>query len=188
MYFFKQNELTTTKMLQNRIKSTIKDVPNFPKEGIIFKDITPLLLDSQLSKDITEAFVEHARTLEVDVICGLESRGFLFGNSIAQALGVPFVLIRKEGKLPRATEAFAYDLEYGSAVLEVHREDIPRGSRVLIHDDLLATGGTAFAAAYLVKKLDAAVVGFSFIVELLFLNGRDRILPFCQNICALVTY
>ena len=175
-------------MLQTRIKSTIKDVPNFPKEGIIFKDITPLLLDSQLSKDITQAFVEHAQSLEIDMICGLESRGFLFGNSIAQALGVPFVLIRKEGKLPRETEAFAYNLEYGSAVVEVHREDIPKGSRVLIHDDLLATGGTAFAAASLIQKLEAEVVGFSFIVELSFLNGKDRITPFSQNICALVKY
>jgi adenine phosphoribosyltransferase len=175
-------------MLQTRIKSTIKDIPNFPKEGIIFKDITPLLLDSELSKDITQAFAEHARKLNIDMICGLESRGFLFGNSIAQALGVPFVLIRKAGKLPRATEAFAYDLEYGSAVIEVHREDIPKGSRVLIHDDLLATGGTAFAAAALVEKLEAEVVGFSFIVELSFLNGRDRILPFCEEICALVRY
>ncbi|MFT5833806.1 MAG: adenine phosphoribosyltransferase, partial [Cognaticolwellia sp.] len=147
-----------------------------------------LLLDSQLSKDITEAFVEHAQSLEIDMICGLESRGFLFGNSIAQALGVPFVLIRKQGKLPRETETFAYDLEYGSAVVEVHREDIPKGSRVLIHDDLLATGGTAFAAASLIQKLEAEVVGFSFIIELSFLNGKDRILPFSQNICALVTY
>ena len=175
-------------MLQTNIKSTIKDVPNFPKEGIIFKDITPLLLDSQLSKDITRAFVEHAKTLDVDMICGLESRGFLFGNSIAQALGVPFVLIRKQGKLPRQTEVFAYDLEYGSAVVEVHREDIPKGSRVLIHDDLLATGGTAFAAASLVEKLEAEVVGFSFIVKLSFLNGKDRILPFCEEICTLVKY
>ena len=175
-------------MLQTRIKSAIKDVPNFPKEGIIFKDITPLLLDNQLSKDITEAFVEHARSLEVDMICGLESRGFLFGNSIAQALGVPFVLIRKKGKLPRQTEAFAYDLEYGSAVVEVHKDDIPKGSKVLIHDDLLATGGTAFAAASLVKKLEAEVIGFSFIVDLTFLNGRDKISSFCNEIFTLVTY
>ena len=101
---------------------------------------------------------------------------------------MPFVLIRKQGKLPRETETFAYDLEYGSAVVEVHREDIPKGSRVLIHDDLLATGGTAFAAASLIQKLEAEVVGFSFIIELSFLNGKDRILPFSQNICALVTY
>lgn len=175
-------------MLQTRIKSTIKDVPNFPKEGIIFKDITPLLLDNQLSKDITKAFVKHAKSLDIDLICGLESRGFLFGNSIAQALDIPFVLIRKQGKLPRETEVFAYDLEYGSAVVEVHREDIPKGSRVLIHDDLLATGGTAFAAASLVEKLEAEVVGFSFIVELAFLNGKDRITSFCEEICALATY
>ncbi len=174
-------------MLENRIKTAIKDVPNFPKEGIVFKDITPLMLDTQLSKDITQAFIDHAKSLQIDLICGLESRGFLFGNSIAQALNVPFVLIRKQGKLPRETASYAYDLEYGSATIEVHREDIASGSRVLIHDDLLATGGTARAAAHLVQELDAKIAGFSFILELAFLDGREKLLPFSDEILALTT-
>jgi adenine phosphoribosyltransferase len=175
-------------MLEQQIKAAIRDVPDFPKEGIIFKDITPIFLDATLSKSITNAFVEHARTLNIDVVCGLESRGFLFGVGVAQALNVPFVLLRKKGKLPRATVEESYDLEYGQATIEVHREDIPKGSRVLIHDDLLATGGTAVAAAKLIQKLDAKVTGFSFLIELSFLSGSEKIRPYSRDFKSLVSY
>ncbi len=175
-------------MLEQRIKTVIKDVPDFPKEGIVFKDITPLFLDPVLSKDMTSAFVEHARSLNTEIICGLESRGFLLGVSLAQALGIPFVLIRKAGKLPRQTRALSYDLEYGSATIEIHETDIPNGSRVLIHDDLLATGGTAKAAVELIQQVGGEIVGFSFIIELDFLNGREKIDHYSDEICSLVRY
>lgn len=174
--------------LQQRIKQTIKDVPDFPKKGIIFKDITPLFLEATLSKDITSALTEQAKSLGITAICGIESRGFLFGAMIAQNLGLPFVLIRKKGKLPRKTLATSYALEYGTATIEIHEEDLPPNSKVLIHDDLLATGGTALAAAELVQKAGGQVVGFSFLVELNFLKGREKLNDITNNIFNLVEY
>ena len=188
LYFNLLGQAKKIKMLEKQIKAAIRDVPDFPKKGIIFKDITPIFLDASLSKAITDAFVEHARTLNIDVVCGLESRGFLFGVGIAQALNVPFVLLRKKGKLPRATIEQSYDLEYGQAIIEAHLDDIPRSSRVLIHDDLLATVGTAVAAAELIQKLDAKVAGFSFLVELSFLKGSEKTKLYSSNIKSLVLY
>lgn len=175
-------------MLKDKIKAAIRTISDFPKEGIQFKDITPLFLDATLSIEMTKAFADYAKEIGATVICGVESRGFLLGVATAQMAGLPFVLIRKKGKLPGNTIAYSYDLEYGSATIEVHHEDIPKGSRVLIHDDLLATGGTAIATAELIKKSGSEVVGFSFIVELTFLNGQKLLKPYTENIQSLVTY
>ena len=130
--------------LQQKINQTIVDVNDFPKEGIVYKDITPLFLNPELSDEIVDAFVEKAKG-KVDVVCGIESRGFLYGIQIAQKLKVPFILIRKAGKLPPPTISQSYDLEYGQATIEVNSNYIKDGARVLIHDDVLATGGTAEA-------------------------------------------
>ena len=134
-------------MISDRLDKVIREVPNFPNDGINFKDITPLLLDVDLSLAIINAFIERLEKLQIDVIVGIESRGFLFGFLLANKMGIPFVPIRKAGKVPAKTLKHKYDLEYGSAEIEVHKTDIKKGSNVLIHDDLLATGGTACAAA-----------------------------------------
>ena len=175
-------------MLQDRIKATVRDVADFPKPGILFKDITPILGDSDLCKQIVEALAVHARACNAEIIAGVESRGFLFGMMLANHLELPFVPIRKAGKLPYHTISYEYDLEYGSAEIEVHTDAFPAGSKVLVHDDLLATGGTAEAAAQLVAKCDAEVAGFSFLIGLSFLNGEEKLLPHSQNILNLVSY
>ena len=126
--------------LKEQITSSIRDVPDFPKPGIVFKDITPLLLDVVLSKKITLALAEFWSAKKIDVIVGIESRGFIWGNSLAQEMNIPFVPIRKKGKLPADTYSYKYDLEYGSAEVEIHKDGIEKGQNVLIHDDLLATG------------------------------------------------
>lgn len=175
-------------MLATKIQNAVRTIPNFPKVGIQFKDITPLLLDAELSNEMTQAFAAYAQKIGAEVICGIESRGFIFGAAMAQAAGLPFVLIRKKGKLPAEKISYSYDLEYGSATIELHKGDIPKGRKVLIHDDLLATGGTAEAAAHLVKKAGGQVIGFSFIIELAFLKGHEKLLPFTENIQNLVSY
>ena len=142
-------------MIQDQIKQVIRDVPDFPKPGIVFKDITPILKNPALCNEITKALAQQLASLNIDVIAGIESRGFLFGLALAQQLGVPFVPIRKVGKLPYKTIQQSYNLEYGSATLEVHEDAFEPGQKVLIHDDLLATGGTVVAASALVQKLDA---------------------------------
>lgn len=174
--------------LQDQIISTIRDVPDFPKPGIVFKDITPLLQDVVLSKKITLAFAEFWSSRNIDVIVGIESRGFIWGNSLAQEMNIPFVPIRKKGKLPADTYSFKYDLEYGSAEVEIHKDAIKEGQNVLVHDDLLATGGTAIAAAELIKMCGGKVAGYSFLVELSFLNGREVISKNGEEIHSLVTY
>jgi len=174
--------------LQEKVKARIRDVHDFPKEGIIFKDITSLFLHPELSKELTKAFVEDAKGLKLDAICAIDSRGFLLGTGIAQALDLPLILIRKRGKLPGKTISQSYDLEYGSATLEMHIDDLKPGSSVLIHDDLLATGGTAQAAAELIKTAGSQVSGFSFIVSLLFLPGMDRLKNYTNNIFTVASY
>ncbi|WP_425391385.1 adenine phosphoribosyltransferase [Ekhidna sp.] len=174
--------------LQKRIVDSIRDIPDFPKPGIIFKDITPLLMDVTLSADITDAFAERWINQGIDVVVGIESRGFIWGNSLAQKMGIPFVPVRKKGKLPADTYSYEYDLEYGSAEVELHKDAIIKGHNVLIHDDLLATGGTAIAAAELIKMAGGNVVGFSFLVELRFLNGIEALDKFSENIHSLVSY
>ena len=172
-------------MISQKIDLAIRQVPNFPKPGINFKDITPLFLDSGLSCEIVDAFIERLQGQKVDAIVGIESRGFLFGFLLANRMGIPFVLIRKVGKLPGETLKYKYDLEYGSAEVEVHKSDIQKDWNIVIHDDLLATGGTACAAAALIQQLDAKVVGFAFVVSLDFLNGKEKLIQYSDNIISL---
>lgn len=153
----------------------MRDIPDFPKSGILFKDITPILSHPAAFQEVIDCFVEQAQESGPEMIVGIESRGFLFGAPLALALGVGFVPIRKVGKLPSETIQEEYVLEYGTAIVEVHRDAIQPGQRVLIIDDLLATGGTAAAAAKLVEALGGKVVGFSFLIELDFLNGRQAL-------------
>ncbi|PTT04113.1 adenine phosphoribosyltransferase [Pedobacter sp. HMWF019] len=175
-------------MIEAKIKQTVRDVLDFPKPGIVFKDITPILKDSVLCGEITAALVEQLKDLEIDVVAGIESRGFLFGMLLAQVLKVPFVPIRKAGKLPFKTIKQACNLEYGSAVLELHEDALLPGQKVLVHDDLLATGGTVVAASKLVKQLQAEVIGCSFIIALDFLNGRERLSEFAPQTFSLASY
>lgn len=174
--------------IEQKIKQAIRDVADFPKEGIIFKDITPLLSDPVLSNDIADALMEKILPMKIDAIVAIESRGFLYGFLLANKLNIPFIPVRKKGKLPGDTFEFTYDLEYGSATVEIHAHDIQPGWKILIHDDLLATGGTAQAAAELVKMQGAHVSGFAFVVELTFLNGVKKIKPYCDNIVSLASY
>ncbi len=173
--------------LQEKIDKAIRNVPNFPKEGIMFKDITPILEDAQLSKEIVSKFASDWKG-KIDAIAGIESRGFLFGLPVAMELGVPFILIRKKGKLPYKTVSHKYDLEYGSAEIEMHIDTVKKGMRILVHDDLLATGGTAGAASELIQKEGGKVAGFSFLVALGFLNGTKALEKYCKESISLITY
>lgn len=173
--------------LESNIKASIRDVPDFPKPGILFKDITPIFTDQQLCNDIVDGFIERLGT-KPDAILGIESRGFLFGILLANKLNVPFILVRKAGKLPYKTISHEYALEYGTAKIEMHVDSLKKGWNVMIHDDLLATGGTAEAAAHLVKKQGANVSGFSFVVELGFLNGKQKLNIHSNNITCLAQY
>lgn len=175
-------------MIEQRLKEAIRDVADFPKPGIMFKDITPILNDNTLCDDIVDETVKRLQGIKIDAIAGIESRGFLFGFLLAQKLRVPFIPVRKAGKLPYQTIAYTYNLEYGTATIEVHTDALKPGDNVLIHDDLLATGGTAIAAAELVKQLGGIVAGYSFIVELEFLNGRENLVHYTDNVVSLVGF
>ncbi|MCW3086535.1 MAG: adenine phosphoribosyltransferase [Bacteroidetes bacterium] len=175
-------------MLQQKIKETIRDVADFPKEGILFKDITPILHNPALCTEIVNAFADALKNTKLDAIVGIESRGFLFGFALANKLNIPFVLVRKAGKLPYKKIAHEYDLEYGSAKVEMHVDEIKKGWNVLIHDDLLATGGTAEAAAKLIQMQEGNVAGFAFLVTLDFLNGKEKLKHYSENIISLVNY
>lgn len=175
-------------MLQTRVKQAIRDVPDFPKPGILFKDITPILLDNELSAEIAESMARQVSGWNVDAIVGVESRGFFFGMMMAQLLKVPFIPVRKAGKLPYKTVSHEYELEYGSAIVEMHTDVIQQGWNVLIHDDLLATGGTACAAAELIQKQQGKVAGFAFLVTLDFLNGKQALDVYSENFVSLVNY
>jgi adenine phosphoribosyltransferase len=153
----------------------IRDVPDFPKPGIVFKDITPVLASPAAMREVTDRFEAFAAGVRPDVIAGIESRGFVLGAPLAMQMGLPFAPIRKAGKLPWRTIREEYALEYGTAAIEMHEDALAQGSRVLIVDDLLATGGTAAAAARLVERLGGRVVGLCFMVELVFLKGRDAL-------------
>jgi adenine phosphoribosyltransferase len=175
-------------MIEQQIKSAIRDIPDFPKPGITFKDITPILKDPVLCIKIIDAFAHQLKNTRVDVIAGIESRGFLFGLTLATRLGVPFVPVRKAGKLPFTIKQKAYDLEYGAATIELHTDAFEPGQHILIHDDLLATGGTAFAASELIQEMGGIVTGFSFVVGLDFLNGKERLTTISDNIIVLAAY
>jgi adenine phosphoribosyltransferase len=175
-------------MIASQIKAAIRDIPDFPKPGIIFKDITPILKDPVLCQNIVDAFAEQLIGTKIDVIAGVESRGFLFGLMLAVKLNVPFVPIRKVGKLPHTVRQKVYELEYGTATIEMHIDAIEPGQHVLIHDDLLATGGTVTAASELIQELGGIVSGFSFVVGLGFLDGKEKITPVSENIIVLAEY
>jgi adenine phosphoribosyltransferase len=154
------------------ITSRIRDIPDFPKPGILFKDLTPLLRDPVALKVAIDALAQPFRDAGITAVAGMEARGFIFGTLVAAALGVGFVPLRKPGKLPAATHSVAYDLEYGSATLEIHQDALEANDRVLLVDDLMATGGTAAASLALVRLTGATVLGCAFVIELDFLNGR----------------
>lgn len=164
----------------------IRSVPDFPKKGIVFRDITTLLNEPRAFLGAVDLLVERYRDIRVDKVVGIESRGFILGAALAYRLGVGFVPVRKPGKLPAATIRQEYTLEYGTDAVELHADALQPGQRVLVHDDLLATGGTVTAACKLVERLGAQIVGLSFLVELSFLRGRDRLPGY--NIFSLVQY
>ena len=153
----------------------IRDIPDFPKPGILFKDITTMLKDGDSFKSAVDGLLAKVKGKPIDVVVGMESRGFIFGAPIAYALGVGFVPVRKLGKLPADVVSVEYDLEYGSATLEMHKDAIAPGAKVLIVDDLLATGGTVAGTIELVKQLQGEIVGLAFLIELAALKGRDRL-------------
>ena len=161
--------------LVDRLKSTIRDIPDFPKPGILFKDITPVLADPKLLRSTIDYFAEIYAGEHIDVVIGMESRGFIFGAPLAMELSAAFAPARKPGKLPYDTVALEYSLEYGTATLELHQDAVKPGDKVLIVDDLLATGGTAGATVDLARKLGGEVVGCCFVIELGFLPGRSRL-------------
>jgi len=175
-------------MIEQQIKTAVRDISDFPKPGIIFKDITPILKDPQLCTGIVDAFVEKLKGIRIDAVAGIESRGFLFGLTLANKLGVPFIPVRKAGKLPFTIKQKAYKLEYGTATIELHTDAFAPGQHILIHDDLLATGGTALAASELIQEMGGIVAGFSFVVGLGFLNGKERISPVCDAVVVLAEY
>jgi adenine phosphoribosyltransferase len=157
------------------LAALVRDIPDFPRAGILFKDITPVLASPEGLDAAVDGLAAHARSLEVDFVIGAEARGFLLGPALARELGAGFVLARKPGKLPHETVRAEYLLEYGTDALELHSDAVAAGSRVLVHDDLLATGGTAKALCELVEQLEGEVVGCAFLIELAFLAGRERL-------------
>lgn len=157
------------------LRSLIRDVPDFPKEGVIFKDITLLLQNPDALKETTNALIKLLNGQKIDKVVGMESRGFIFGPMLANRLNAGFVPIRKPGKLPSTTLSETYDLEYGTDTLEIHIDAIEKGDKVLIHDDVLATGGTANAACKLIERLGGEIVQCNFLIELTFLNGSLKI-------------
>ncbi len=172
--------------VRDDLAAKIRDIPDFPKPGILFKDITTLLKDGPAFKAAIDGLLEGVRGKTIDLVVGMESRGLIFGAPIAYALGVGFVPVRKLGKLPAKVVSVEYDLEYGSATLEMHRDAIEPGQKVLIVDDLLATGGTVAGTIELVKQLQGEIVGLAFLVELRALHGRDKLEGY--DITALVEY
>lgn len=159
-------------VLEEQLKRAIRDVPDYPKPGIVFKDITPLLADPVLVASVTRAFADRFQHERLDAIVATEARGFIFGGMLARELGIRFIPVRKAGKLPYRTIQKSYALEYGQASVEMHEDAISPGWRVMVHDDLLATGGTAAASAKLVAQLGGDVVAFSFLINLAFLEGE----------------
>jgi len=174
--------------LSERIAKAVRDIPDFPKKGIIFKDIAPILKDINLFSDIINFLADKYKTAGITKIAGVESRGFLFGMPLALKMEVPFVPVRKKGKLPGDTVEVSYDLEYGSACMEVQSDAICGQDKVLIVDDLLATGGTALAAIKLVKKLKGTPGAVAFILELSFLNGRENLKNSSVEIFSILKY
>jgi len=174
--------------IEDKIKHAIREVKDFPKQGIYFKDLTPILKNAVLCKEITQELCTKIALLKPDAIACMESRGFWFGMLIAQNLQIPFIPIRKMGKLPYETLSYSYSLEYGSATMEVHTDAFKKGWKVVVHDDLLATGGTATAAAELIKMQNATVAGFAFVADLSFLSGQEKLAKYSTEVISLATY
>jgi len=159
----------------DQLRAAVRDIPDFPKKGIIFKDITPILGNGKLFRMAIDVFLEQCRGKEVDKIVGIDARGFLFGSAVAYELGIGFVPLRKKGRLPYKTESAKYSLEYGEAEMELHVDAIERGEKIVLIDDLLATGGTSASAATLIRKVGGDLVAAQFLIELGFLNGRSKL-------------
>ncbi|MDA4128688.1 MAG: adenine phosphoribosyltransferase [Thaumarchaeota archaeon] len=170
----------------DELKAAIRNVPDYPKKGIVFRDLTTLWKDGPLFKRTTDALFEHYKRKKVEKVVGIEARGFIVGAPLSERLGVGFVPARKSGKLPSRKLEANYELEYGKQGLEIHEDAISRGERVLIVDDLLATGGTSLAATRLVEQLGGSVIGFAFVVELAFLRGREKLSKY--EVYSLVRY
>lgn len=168
------------------LRSHIRDIPDFPRPGIVFKDVTPLLLDADALRSTVDRLAAYARERGVDYVVSAEARGFVLGGALAVAVGAGFVLARKPGKLPRDVDSADYQLEYGIDALEVHSDAMSAGARVLVHDDLLATGGTAEALCRLVEQAGGEVAGCAFLIELEFLGGRSRLVG--RDVLSLITY
>ena len=168
------------------LEDHIRDIPDFPKPGIVFKDITPLFLDAGALREVVDALVAYGRERDAQYVVSAEARGFVLGAAVAVELGAGFILARKPGKLPRSVASVEYALEYGVDSLEVHADAIPAGSRVLVHDDLLATGGTASALCRLVERAGGTVAGCAFVIELAFLRGRAQLEGY--DVASLVRY
>ena len=168
------------------LRPFIRDIPDFPKPGVVFKDITPLMADGPALDAAVRSLADLARPLSPDVVIGAEARGFLLGPALARELGAGFVLARKPGKLPHETVSAEYELEYGIDALELHSDAVAAGARVLVHDDLLATGGTAKALCELVEAVGGTVVACGFLIELSFLRGRERLAGY--DVEALIAY
>jgi len=168
------------------LRDRVRDVPNFPSPGIVFKDLMPLIADPEYFRESIRQLAEWAGPREPDLVLGAEARGFIFGAALAYELDAGFIAARKPGKLPRETVEATYQLEYGTDSLQVHRDSVPRGARVVIIDDVLATGGTARAKIELVEGLGGIVVGIAFVIELTFLGGRERLEGY--DVHALISY
>lgn len=173
-------------MNQHPLEKYIRDVPDFPKKGIVFKDITTLLENPVAFKEATEYLYRLTDEQNIEKVVGIESRGFIFGALLADRLAAGFVPVRKPGKLPYQSIKEKYDLEYGSDCLEIHKDSIQKGERVLLHDDLLATGGTALAACRLIERLGGQVVQVSFLIELAFLRGKEKLKDY--NVKSIISY
>src|SRR5258707_9566907 len=172
-------------LLEETLRPLLRDVPNFPKPGVLFKDITPLLSEPGTRKKVVETVAQHFSKENIQALAAVEARGFIFGSLIAQELNVPFIPIRKAGKLPYKKISEEYSLEYGEAKIEMHEDAFAKGTRVLLHDDLLATGGTATAAGRMVQRLGGIVAGYSFIINLSFLPGENVLK---ENFCVAPHY
>ena len=175
-------------MTRTDLKTLIRDVPGFPKPGIVFKDITTLLQEGRWLRDVVDRIAEQYRSRQVDVVAAVDARGFIVGSAVAYSLGAGLIPIRKKGKLPWKTHGTSYELEYGTDTLEIHQDAFAPGARVLIVDDLLATGGTAEAVVKLVRTLQGDLVGIAFLIELGFLKGRDRLATSGVDVFSLVRY
>ena len=186
LQYEKMNTNTNTREQAIDYGALIRDVPDFPKPGVLFKDITTLIKNGPAFRRVIDGLTAPFAESKIDRVVGMESRGFIFGGPVAYLLGAGFVPVRKEGKLPLDTHEVAYDLEYGSNVLQVHRGAFTAGERVLVVDDVLATGGTAAATAQLVESVGGTVVGMAFVIELTFLSGREQLRPY--ELLSLVRY